>query len=234
MHSVPSTSFVTTSDQDVSRSILDELLTDEQALHRFEHCVFDGEDLEGLDLRNAEFISCGFVRACLDRALLSGTRWSRCRCAGATFDLSDLTDARFDHGDLNNTSWSRARLSGASFVDVKLTGASFPEAKTLGMRLRTSLLVSADLRGMSFRKQTIEGLNLTGADLAGCDFTDAVLVDCDLTNAHLRNARFVGADLRQSRLGAVQVGDLLQQFKGSTMSTEQAASLVAALGVNVI
>lgn len=158
MSPVSPASFLTTSDEDLSRAQLDELLRDDRVLHRFEHCVFDGEDLDGVDLRGAEFISC------------------------------------FKH----------------------------------------SLLVSADLRGIAFRKQTVEGLNLMGADLAGCDFSDAVLVDCDLTNASLKNTKFAGADLRRAQLGMVQVGDLLQHFKGSTISTEQAAALVVGLGVNVV
>lgn len=139
MSPVSPASFLTTSDEDLSRAQLDELLRDDRVLHRFEHCVFDGEDLDGVDLR-----------------------------------------------------------------------------------------------GIAFRKQTVEGLNLTGADLAGCDFCDAVLVDCDLTNASLKNTKFAGADLRRAQLGMVQVGDLLQHFKGSTISTEQAAALVVGLGVNVV
>ena len=43
-----------------------------------------------------------------------------------------------------------------------------------------------------------------------------------------------GADLRRARLGALQVGDLLQHFKGATISVDQAVTLIAALGVNVV
>lgn len=228
------TTFRTTSHQDVDRALMHELLADESVRHRFEHCAFDGQDLEGVDLRGVEFLSCRFVQTLLDRASLSDTRWVSCQCAGAAFDHADLADAQFARCDLNNSSWNYAKLAGASFVDVKLTGARFLEARTLGMSVRNSLLVSADLRSISFRKQVVEGLNLTGADLAGCDFSDAVLIGCDLTNASLKNTRFAGADLRQSRLGDIQVGDLLSHFKGSTISMEQAADLVGALGVNVI
>lgn len=139
MSSASSSGFFTTADEAISRAALDELLSNDQVLHRFEHCVFDDEDLERVDLR-----------------------------------------------------------------------------------------------GVVFRKQTVKGLNMSGADLAGCDFSDAVLVGCDLTNANLRDTKFGGADLRDARLGEVRIGDLLQYFNGSTISSEQAAALVAALGVNVI
>lgn len=47
--STSSDAFLTTADEDVPRAHLDELLTNDQVLHRFEHCVFDSEDLEGVD-----------------------------------------------------------------------------------------------------------------------------------------------------------------------------------------
>jgi uncharacterized protein YjbI with pentapeptide repeats len=229
-----SSGLVTTSDQTLTRRLLQERLAEAASPHRFERCVFDGEDLGGLDLQGATFSACTFVGTRLDKASLGQTQWHRCRCAAATFDLADLADARFDHCDLNNTGWCRAKLSSASFTEVKLTGARFTEARTLGLAYHASLLVGADLRGISFRKQRLEALNFSGADLSGCDFTDAVLVDCDLTDANLKNARFARADLRRAQLGVLQVGDLVQHFKGSTISADQAAAIVAALGVHVV
>ena len=125
-------------------------------------------------------------------------------------------------------------LPGAAFTESKLTGARFTEALTLGLQLQACLLVSADLRGLSFRKQRLQGLRLNAADLSGCDFSDAVLIDCDLSDAHLKNARFTRADLRRAQLGTVQIGDLLQHYKGCTLSVDQAATLVAGLGVEVV
>lgn len=229
-----SPSTATTADQTVTRSQLEALLAGAAPSRRFERCVFDGEDLGGLSLQGVEFVDCSLARTRLDRASLADSHWQGCRCAVAVFDLADLSDARFEHCDLNNTSWCRAKLASASFAEAKLTGARFTEARTLGMSLQACLLVSADLRGVSFRKQRLEGLNFSSADLSGCDFTEATLVDCDLSDAHLKNARFARADLRRAQLGALQVGDLLQHFKGCSISADQAAGLIAALGVNVL
>lgn len=218
----------------LDRAGLEQRLADAPAGLRLQHCVLDGEDLEGLDLTRAEFVGCSFAGTRWRRAQLAGTRWRGCRAGGADFELCDLTDARFESCDLNNTQWRRARLSSAEFCEVKLTGARFTDAVTLGMSLKRSLAVNADLRGLSFRKQVIEALNLEGADLSGCDFTDAILRDCNLSNAALKNARFTRADLRGAKLGDIQVGDLLQHYKGSTISTDQAASIIAGLGVQVL
>jgi len=220
--------------QQFDRSSLQQLLDEAGPGLRFQQCVFDAEDLEGLDLGRAEFVSCSLAGTGWRRAKLAGTRWRGCRAGGADFELCELTDAHFEACDLSNTQWRRARLSSAVFVDVKLMGACFSEAITLGMVMKQSVAVNADLRGLSFRKQVLDTLNLEGADLSGCDFTDAVLLECNLANATLKNARFTRADLRRARLGGVQVGDLLQHFKGSTMSADQAASIVAALGVQVL
>lgn len=223
-----------TLDQSINRAQLQVLLQDASPEKHFERCVFDDADMRGLDLGGAEFVDCTLVRTQLDKALLGQTRWQGCRCASASFDLADVADAQFTHCDLNNTSWCRAKLSGASFDEVKLTGARFTEARTLGMTLNASLLVSADLRGLSFRKQKLERLNLSAANLSGCDFSEAVLTDCDITGAVLKNSKFTRADLRRTQLGSVQVSDLMHHFKGSVISADQAAGLIAALGVTVI
>jgi hypothetical protein len=221
-------------DLTVGRAQLETLLHGASAAKRLVRCVFDDEDLCGLDLAGAEVVDCTFARTQLAKALLGNTRWQGCRGPGASFDLADLTDARFVRCDPNNSNWWRGKLSGASFDEVKLTGARFAEARTLGTTLRASLLVTADLRGWTFRKQNLEQLNLSGADLSGCDFSDDILIDCDITGASLKHTKFARADPRRAQIGPLQVGDLLQHFKGSVISVDQPAGLIAALGVSVI
>lgn len=201
---------------------------------RFDRCSFKEMDLSGLKLAGVLFNDCAFDGTTLEKADLSRTVWHRCRGPMANFDMCDLTEAMFEGGDYNNSTWNRARLSSASFFEVKLTGARFREAQALGLVLRHSILVNADVRGFSFRKQRIEALNFAGADLAGCDFSSADFVGGSLRDANLKGASFKGADLRNVELGPVQIGDLQQHFKGSILSIEQAATIVSALGINVV
>lgn len=200
----------------------------------FERCLFKDADLAAVDIAGAVFIDCHFDGARFLKADLARTTWRRCRGVMANFDMADLTEAVFEGGDYNNSSFLRARLSSTQFNEVKLTGAKFGQAQTLGMTIRSSILVNADLRGISFRKQRIEGLNMSGADLGGCDFSASVFIGGSLRDANLKGASFKGADLRDVELGAVAVGDLQQHFMGSTISAEQAAVIVAALGISVI
>lgn len=223
-----------TAHETLDRTSLERILHEARGVVRFEHCVFDAEDLSGLNLHGVTFMACSFAEAVLEKAHLSGTQWRRCRAPRADFGLADLSDAGFEACDLNNSTWTRARLASAVFTDVKLTGASFSDAKTLGMRIKSSLLVSADLRGLSFRKQVLEHLNLTGADLDGCDFTEAVFEGGTLSGANLKNARFQGADLRLVELGPLDIATAALHLKGSFMSPEQAAALVSGLGIQVV
>jgi hypothetical protein len=74
-----------TSGQSLTRDALEELLSAAATSPRFERCVFDGEDLGRLTLRGAEFVGCSFIGTQPDRAMLGGTRWQRCHCAGEAF-----------------------------------------------------------------------------------------------------------------------------------------------------
>lgn len=230
----PATDALVTAHETLDRAALEQILQKAPGAVRFEHCVFDGEDLSGLPLRGAAFLACSFAEASLEKANLSDTRWTRCRAPRADFGLADVSDARFESCDLNNSTWTRSRLASATFHEVKLTGASFADAKALGMRIQASLLVSADLRGLSFRKQVLEHLNFTGADLGGCDFTEAVFEGGTLSGANLKNAKFQGADLRLVELGPLDIATAALHLKGSFMSPEQAASLVSGLGIQVL
>ena len=223
-------------DQTLSRSDLASLLAGEpQQGLRFERCDFDGQDLSRLNLRGAEFQDCTLAEASLERCDLAQTQWLACKARQANFHLADLTDASFSRCDLNNSTWGLTKLAGVSFIEVKLTGANFKGAhQTLGLRFQDSLLVDADLRGLSFRKQTIARLNLADADLGGCDFRDAVFEGGSLRDANLKNAQFEGADLRSVDLSGLTITNVAQQFKGATLSMEQAAALISGLGVRVM
>ena len=57
----------------------------------FEQCVFDGEDLSGLDLRACTFFSCSAAEASFARSQLEGTHWLSCKarnCVG--FFLAEI------------------------------------------------------------------------------------------------------------------------------------------------
>lgn len=63
-------------------------------------------------------------------------------------------------------------------------------------------------------------------------FRYTTFVDCSLSDALLDNARFEGADLRGTDLGCVGLGDA-SQFRGPTISRDQASQLLSEVGLKV-
>jgi fluoroquinolone resistance protein len=58
-----------------------------------------------------------------------------------------------------------------------------------------------------------------------------IFQDCDLTQANLSGARLEGADLRGSLLNGMRAG--VQELQGVTIDPQQAAQVVAILGIQV-
>src|ERR1700761_2072167 len=217
---------------DVERLIAATIANGNEPLH-FTDCDFEGADLSRLDLRSAEFHRCTIVETSFFGAMLSHSRWVRCRGREADFASADLVDAAFQSSDLNNTSWRRAKLASASFRGCKLTGANFEACTALGLSFAETLLVGAYLRGLSFRKAILQELDFSDADLAGADFREAVFEGGSLKDANLKGARFDGADLRLVDLSGVRLVDA-GLFRGATISHQQAAVLVTELGLRVL
>ena len=118
------------------------------------------------------------------------------------------------------------------FRGCKLTGANLSEAKVLNLAFEETLLAQARLPGFSFRKAQLSGIDFQMADLRKCDFRDAVFHNCSLRDANLADCRFEGADLRGADLGGIRLLNA-KQFKGATISRDQAGQILAELGLKV-
>lgn len=221
------------SNEKLDRTAIEHLIEDSPKPLKFEDCDFEGADLSRLNLRSATFLQCTTVGTSFFAATLTQTHWTRCRARQANFGTADLIDATFLSSDLNNTNWRRAKLGSVCFKECKLTGANLEDCSALGLEFVETLLVGAFLRRLSFRKTTLRNLDFSDADLAGADFRDAIFEGCSLRHAHLKDARFEGADLRDADLSGIRLADV-GVFRGATVSYQQAAVLVAELGLRVV
>ena len=95
-----------------------------------------------------------------------------------------------------------------------------------------TLLIDARLTGLSFKKTKLVRVDFSQADLRKCDFRMTTFEACSLRDALLNSARFEGADLRGADLGGVKLEDA-SQFRGATISRDQAAQLLSELGLKV-
>jgi uncharacterized protein YjbI with pentapeptide repeats len=100
------------------------------------------------------------------------------------------------------------------------------------IRFQETLLINARLAGHSFFKQRLDKVDFSQADLRKCDFQSSTLDDCSLRDANVAGSRFDGADLRGADLGGLRLVDATQ-FRGATISRDQAGQLLRELGLNV-
>lgn len=200
--------------------------------HTAVECEIVGVDLSGLDLSQWSFEKCDLRRADFYGAKLERTTWRSCRAAFASFVGCDLSEASFTNSDFNNVTLRRSNLDGATIVGCKLTGADMTDVRALEIRFEETLLINAKMPGRDFRKAALTRLDFSQADLRKCDFRHATFNDCSLRDALLDAARFDGADLRGADLGGVRLGDA-SQFRGATISREQAGQLLNELGLKV-
>lgn len=143
-----------------------------------------GAELNGLDLRWANFREQN----------LTGADLSNSDLVGATFQFATLTDASFDD----------SLVAGASFLGTTDRGfteeqfystRSYKEKKLAGTVLSQTNLSSwnlsgQDLSGASFLFADLRGINLAGANLSNAEFVLAKLTDANLTDAVVAAANF--------------------------------------------
>ena len=102
----------------------------------------------------------------------------------------------------------------------------------MDVQFAETLLINATLPGYSFRKQTLRQIDFGQADLRKCDFRETVFEQCSLRDANLTGARFDKADLRGADLGGLRLIDA-SLFRGAVISRDQAALLIAELGLRL-
>jgi uncharacterized protein YjbI with pentapeptide repeats len=215
----------------LARADIMALVAGSGAAHLFD-CDLDEADLADLDLAGWRFERCSLRRADMTKANLERTQWLSCRAPFASFFSADLTEATIRSCDFNNANLRHARLTSARLTGCKLTGADLTDARIIDLHCEEVLLASAKLAGLSFRKQHLRRLDFSQADLRKADLRDVVFEACSLRDALLAGARFDRADLRGADLGGLRLVDA-GLFRGATISHEQAAQLLAELGLHL-
>ena len=119
-------------------------------------CLQDGQNLQGVDLTEANLRDASFKRADLSEAILVGADARRAKFVSATMQGTDLAEARLVQADL-----TKADLTGASLVEADLTRAK---------------LFRANLRRANLTGARLDGTDLLNADLGGATWIDGVTI----------------------------------------------------------
>ncbi len=117
----------------------------------WKRCLFDSQDLNGVDLRDSRLRDASFFRATLVESDLSGADAFRAKFVNAT-----MTGVRFESAKLSEADFTKADLSNASFV---------------GSDMRRARLNRANLRGADLSNARLQGADLARADLSGATWT---------------------------------------------------------------
>jgi uncharacterized protein YjbI with pentapeptide repeats len=115
-------------------------------------CIFDRQELRGLDLSEANLRDSSFTRADLSGSKLVRIEGFRARFVSAKLNKAVLDEARLVEADL-----TKADLAGASLVKANLARA----------HLFRAILTGANLTGANLR-----GADLLEADLSGATWVD--------------------------------------------------------------
>lgn len=126
------------------------------------NCRKSGEDLSGVDLRNAQIVNSYF-----DGSRLQGADFSGGNLDYSSFNAADLGGARFDGASLKG-----AVLRGAKLERTSMTSAHLQYAILQKAVLHAVNLENADLRNSDFQAAELSEVNLRGADLSGAIWTD--------------------------------------------------------------
>jgi uncharacterized protein YjbI with pentapeptide repeats len=162
-----------------------------------------GEDLAGIDLRQAVLVESCLLGTSLRGARLDGADFARAVAGGAVFDDCKGRDARFAKSELTEARFVGADLTGATFLKATLESASFERATLDGALLDGANCTSARFVAATLRLASLSRADLSGADLSGADLTGASFVDTRV-DAALRLDGCVG--LVGARVESILVG----------------------------
>ncbi|MFF3263556.1 pentapeptide repeat-containing protein [Streptomyces sp. NPDC002932] len=188
--------------------------------------VIRSQDWYGQDISDRRYSHHAFIDVDMTEVANEGAVFDHCTFRGVRFNVSRHSGAAF-----TNCTFSHCVFFDTRFADCKLVGSLFQQCtfslfEVSGGDWSFVGLPGADLRKASLRSVRMREADLTGARLEGADVTDV-----DLSGAQLHSANFIRCDLRGSDLSSLD--PLTVELGRATVSLEQAAVLVTALGLHV-
>ncbi len=166
--------------------------------------------LNGMDLREANFIranliDANFVEANLSMANLNVANLSGANLCGVDLSGADLSNARLKETDLSDAYLSKSNLSGANISNSRLKEADLSNSYASRVDLSNADLSEAnlneaDFNNANFSKAILWGTKLERTNLQGANLSTAGLWKANLRNADLSYAILKWADLLETDL----------------------------------
>lgn len=134
-------------------------------------------NLEQAQLTNARLVNVTAVQSYWQGSNLVGADLTQ-----AQFNRADLSQARLNRIEASHSSWQQATLAQSDWVGANLVGADFSQASLSGANfqganLDSANLYRADLRQANLREADLRQTHLIGANLADADLAGAIFHD---------------------------------------------------------
>jgi fluoroquinolone resistance protein len=189
--------------------------------------VVRGEDWYGRELSDDRFTRYSFLDTDWTEVVNTGAIFDTCTFAGVKFNASVHTGAAF-----TNCTFKRCTFFDTKFTDCKMVGSLFQQSTYALFEVTGGDWSFVGLPGADLRQTTFDGVRMREVDLTAARLEKASVTGSDLSGAMLHGAKLTGADLRGSDLSSLD--PLTVEFKGATISPEQAAVIASTAGWNVI
>ncbi|WP_424638995.1 pentapeptide repeat-containing protein [Embleya sp. AB8] len=192
-----------------------------------EGLVIRDEDWYGKELTDtAKYTRYSFLDTDWTEVVNEGAVFDECTFAGVRFNASRHTGAAF-----TNCTFKRCTFFDTRFTDCKLVGSLFQQCTYTLFEVSGGDWSFVGLPGADLRQVTFDGTRMREVDLTAARLEQATVTGCDLSGAMLHGAKLIGADLRGSELSSLD--PLTVEFKGATITLEQAATIATTMGWNV-
>lgn len=138
------------------------------------------------------------------------------------FDSCEMTQLRFKNKSFSRVQFKNCKLSGLHLDNIQIKHASFEDCD-----LSYASFVGCSLDQVSFKNCNMKEIYLERAKLKHTFFES-----CDFTGSELYQTSFAGVDLSTCNLSDIRATIL--DFKGSSLNTEQALSLLQFLKITIV
>lgn len=192
------------------------------------HCFFDGAQLSGISLVNANLSGAVLTDADVSNSSLSKADLSEAYFSNTNLLNTDLTETNLKNAIMNNANLNCAILTKANLTESHLDEANLVNAEMNDADLTEAHLYGADLTGANLTKSNLTGADLRNTQLTrfldvdnqdlfeGTSLIGAILRGADLTDANMESADLTGADLTKAKVSVEQLATV-KSLKGAIM-----------------
>lgn len=190
----------------VAASFLEAVAAGQPVAGRDWACIdLAGQNLDGIDLRDALLEQVDFRGASLRGADLRGAILARARLSGADLSGANLeqanigavlaADSRFCGANLKRAKLSKGNFTGTDFSDcdledVEALEVAFSRARFTRARLPGLILLDTSMTRTRFDQADLSGSVFLNCELIDVDCAQAVLTGCTFADVHLHGVRF--------------------------------------------